>query len=57
VTKLVNYFRGLTEMGFCPDYEPAWPTPDELPEEAPGGWPNCEGPAISNIIESSSPDK
>ena len=42
VTKLVTYFRGLTSLSYCPDYEPAWPTPDDLPEEAPSGWPNCE---------------
>ncbi|MCP4580555.1 MAG: Omp28-related outer membrane protein [candidate division Zixibacteria bacterium] len=42
VTKLVNYFRGLTDLSWCPDYEPAWPAPDDLPAEAPEGWPNCE---------------
>ncbi|MCP4581982.1 MAG: hypothetical protein GY839_10210 [candidate division Zixibacteria bacterium] len=42
VTRLVNYFRGLTELSHCPDYPPAWLTPDDLPGEAPAGWPNCE---------------
>jgi hypothetical protein len=42
VTKLVTYFRGMTALAYCPDCEPAWPTPDDLPAEAPGGWPNCE---------------
>ncbi|MCP4582552.1 MAG: hypothetical protein GY839_13165 [candidate division Zixibacteria bacterium] len=47
VTRLVNYFRGQTTLEYCPDYEPAWPIPDDLPEEAPVGWPNCETPAVS----------
>lgn len=42
VTKLVNHFRGLTEIEYCPDYPPLWPTPADLPAEAPPGWPNCE---------------
>ncbi|MCP4580430.1 MAG: hypothetical protein GY839_02350 [candidate division Zixibacteria bacterium] len=42
VTKLVTYFRGLTSLGYCPDYEPAWSAPDDLPPDAPSGWPNCE---------------
>jgi len=42
VTKLVNVFRGIGSIDHCPDYPPAWPTPLDLPEEAPDGWPNCE---------------
>ncbi|MCP4582025.1 MAG: hypothetical protein GY839_10430, partial [candidate division Zixibacteria bacterium] len=42
VTKLVNYFRGMGDPANCPDYDPCWPTPDDLPPSAPGGWPNCE---------------
>ncbi|MCP4581999.1 MAG: hypothetical protein GY839_10295 [candidate division Zixibacteria bacterium] len=42
LTKLVNYFRGLTSLSYCPEYPPAWPTSDDLPAEAPEGWPNCE---------------
>ncbi|MCP4580401.1 MAG: hypothetical protein GY839_02195 [candidate division Zixibacteria bacterium] len=42
VTKLVNYFRGFASISFCPDYQPAWPTPDDLPTEAPDDWPNCD---------------
>jgi predicted outer membrane repeat protein len=42
VTYLVNYFRGMAELQFCPDGPPTWQTPDDLPEEAPEGWPNCE---------------
>ncbi|MCP4582027.1 MAG: hypothetical protein GY839_10440 [candidate division Zixibacteria bacterium] len=42
VTKLVNYFRGLGDPSNCPDYEPCWPTSDDLPPSAPAGWPNCE---------------
>jgi hypothetical protein len=42
VTKLVTYFRGLTSISHCPDYDPCWPTPDDLPPDAPSGWPNCE---------------
>jgi len=49
VTKLVNVFRGIGSITWCgedpedpPSYEPAWPTPADLPVEAPVGWPNCE---------------
>jgi len=42
VTKLVNVFRGQGSIGYCPDYEPAWFTPDDLPAEMPPGWPGCE---------------
>ncbi|MCP4582275.1 MAG: carboxypeptidase regulatory-like domain-containing protein [candidate division Zixibacteria bacterium] len=42
VTRMVNYFRGMTDLTWCPDYPPAWPTYDDLPTEAPEGWPNCE---------------
>jgi len=42
VTKLVTYFRGAGILYNCIDFEPLWPTPDALPEEAPEGWPNCD---------------
>jgi hypothetical protein len=42
VTKLVNYFRGITGIQYCLNFEPSWPTPDDLPDEAPDDWPNCE---------------
>jgi len=47
VTKLVNVFRGLTSIDYCPTYEPAWPTPVDLPPSAPLDWPNC-GVVISS---------
>ncbi|MCP4582831.1 MAG: hypothetical protein GY839_14570 [candidate division Zixibacteria bacterium] len=42
VTRIVNYFKGNIDITYCPDTPPAWPTPDDLPEEQPEGWPNCE---------------
>ncbi|MCP4582046.1 MAG: hypothetical protein GY839_10535 [candidate division Zixibacteria bacterium] len=48
VTKLVTYFRGLASISNCVDYTPAWPTPDDLPAEAPAGWPNCVTPPVSS---------
>jgi hypothetical protein len=54
VTRMVTYFRGMADLSYCPDYEPAWPTPDDLPAEAPSGWPNCETPVSSEILNSSS---
>ncbi|MCP4581997.1 MAG: hypothetical protein GY839_10285 [candidate division Zixibacteria bacterium] len=42
VTRLVNYFRAEAEISWCPDFAPAWPTPDYLPPDAPIGWPNCD---------------
>ncbi|MCP4581184.1 MAG: hypothetical protein GY839_06165 [candidate division Zixibacteria bacterium] len=42
VTKLVGYFRGMGSMLWCQDYPTTWSTPDDLPAEAPDGWPGCE---------------
>ncbi|MCP4582439.1 MAG: hypothetical protein GY839_12580 [candidate division Zixibacteria bacterium] len=43
VTRLVHVFRtGGDLYRYCADYPPAWLTPDDLPVEAPEGWPNCE---------------
>ena len=42
VTRLVNIFRGQGVIAYCPDYPPLWLIPDDCPEEAPPGWPNCE---------------
>jgi len=42
VTKLVNVFRGIGSTQYCPDFEPLWHTPGELPVEMPVGWPGCE---------------
>ncbi|MCP4581780.1 MAG: M20/M25/M40 family metallo-hydrolase [candidate division Zixibacteria bacterium] len=53
VTKLVSYFRGMTTLSYCDDYEPLWPTPDDLPVEAPDGWPNCDvAPLTARVIPS-----
>jgi hypothetical protein len=48
VTKLVNVFRGQGSISYCPNYEPAWHTPAELPPSAPSGWPNCEGVVVTS---------
>jgi len=50
VTKLVNVFRGQGSIGYCTDYEPAWPTPLDLPVEAPSGWPNCETVTSGRVV-------
>ena len=42
VTRLVSYFRGQTELQACPDHPPLWESSQDLPSEAPPGWPNCE---------------
>ena len=42
VTRLVLYFRGQGEIYYCPEYPPMWLSSDDLPEEAPEGWPGCE---------------
>ncbi|MCD6162073.1 MAG: right-handed parallel beta-helix repeat-containing protein [candidate division Zixibacteria bacterium] len=54
VTRLVNYFRGSGIIEYCNDYLPAWPTIDDLPAEAPAGWPNCETLINPNIIPTGS---
>jgi hypothetical protein len=48
VTRLVTYFRGLADIEPCDDYPPAWPTTEDLPGEAPSGWPNCETPPVTS---------
>jgi len=42
VTRLVRFFSGQGAVSFCADYPPSWPTPADLPAEAPENWPNCE---------------
>jgi hypothetical protein len=42
VTKLIMYYRQLTQLQYCPDHPPAWLTADECPVLAPPGWPGCE---------------
>jgi predicted outer membrane repeat protein len=42
VTRLINYFRAIGTISYCPDFPPLWHTADELPDEAPEGWPGCE---------------
>jgi hypothetical protein len=42
VTRLVNFFRGQAELAYCPDYQPLWLAPGDMPSAAPDGWPNCE---------------
>ncbi|MCP4582282.1 MAG: hypothetical protein GY839_11760 [candidate division Zixibacteria bacterium] len=48
IVHFINYFKALTMPAFCPDYEPAWLTIDDLPAEAPDGWPNCDGMVSSD---------
>ena len=50
VTRMVNYFRGTGDLSWCPQYPPAWLTPEDCPIEAPAGWPNCETPPVSSKI-------
>jgi hypothetical protein len=58
VTALMNFLRGLGPISYCEDYPPAWPTPGDLPPNAPVGWPNCENTAVvSETIESGSTTK
>jgi len=42
LTRLVNCFRGLYDISYCPDYRTGWLSPDEVPDETPDGWPGCE---------------
>ena len=44
VTRLVNFFSNIGTIEYCQDYPPLWLSPDDLPVEAPEGWPNCETP-------------
>jgi len=40
-TRIVNYLRGMIDLTYCPNYLPAWPITDDLPDDAPAGWPGC----------------
>lgn len=42
VIRFVNYLRGAIGLTWCPDVEPLWPTPQNLPPDQPPGWPGCE---------------
>ncbi|MCP4581812.1 MAG: hypothetical protein GY839_09340 [candidate division Zixibacteria bacterium] len=42
VTRLVLFFRGQGDVYYCPEFPPMWLSPDDLPEDAPEGWPGCE---------------
>jgi len=57
VTKLVNVFRGQGSIGYCIDCEPAWPTPADLPAEAPDSWPGCEAAVTGKAISSGESSK
>ncbi len=50
VTRLVNYFRGNTTLLYCSDFEPLWLTPDDIPDSAPSGWPNCDTPPLNSKV-------
>ncbi len=54
VTCIVYYLIGLGTIDYCPDYEPVWPTPADLPPNMPSGWPNCEPVMKNNRINPSS---
>jgi hypothetical protein len=46
-TRIIQYLRGQAAAPtYCPDYMPLWLTPDDAPETAPDGWPNCDTPVL-----------
>jgi len=58
VSALVGYLIGTNpEILYCPDYEPAWLTPDDFPDTAPDGWPNCDIPMINSKVIPAGSDK
>jgi len=42
VTRLISYFIGDANISYCPEYPPLWINLNDIPEEAPFGWPNCD---------------
>ena len=42
VTWLVNYFKGINDIRWCPEYIPDWLHNESIPEQMPPGWPGCE---------------
>jgi hypothetical protein len=51
ITRLVSWLRGQNvQLQYCPDYEPAWHNPSELPGSAPIGWPNFDVPVTDKVI-------
>jgi hypothetical protein len=61
-TYLVNYFKHSFDIHYCSLYVPCWLTYEDLPDDPPAGWPNCESmPLIEreitgNIAEKSGRD-
>lgn len=47
VSRLVTYFSGMSQLRYCPDYLPLWPTLAPVPEEQPPDWPGCENAVLS----------
>jgi len=42
VTRLINYFKGISTVVYCPNYIPKWILENDIPLEAPEGWPACD---------------
>ncbi len=42
VTRLISYFIAAGEIRYCPEYPPLWIHLNDIPDEAPFGWPNCD---------------
>ncbi len=55
VTALVNYLIGIGPISYCEDYPPTWPTPGDLPPNAPDGWPNCESVGVARTSPPKTP--
>ena len=44
ITRFITFFRGLTEIEYCPGYPPQWLSTGALPHYPPQSWPACELP-------------
>ncbi|MCP4581813.1 MAG: hypothetical protein GY839_09345 [candidate division Zixibacteria bacterium] len=42
VTRFVKFCRCEGNIIYCSEHPPMWPRSDDLPPEAPEGWPGCE---------------
>ena len=59
VTFMVQFFRmAHPTLKFCPDWQPLWPTPGDVPSPLPEGFPFCDPPVLTGktIIPTSSPE-
>ena len=50
LSTLVSVMRNILDPIYCDQYPTLWPTPLDLPETEPSGWPNCaNSPPVTGV--------